>query len=326
MPENLTTPEPRICAARGCEKSFPPSKHNPHKRFCSRVCANRDRYQIKDFATRICAFSKCTNTFKTARSNHHFCSTLCGQENHKERLRLASKERANIRGTRTCEARDCDNTFATIRDNHRFCSDPCKSRVARGTDDPQRHEPRTCAARDCQKTFVDRGLSSPQRYCSRQCLYRVRNGNDDPNFRPPRPCANPNCNEVFSPTRKGKIRLHCSPQCYADCNPEIRRRKNHKTRAQRLAAPGSFTAEQQIARFDFYGNRCAYCGNEDDLQIEHVIPIGKGGSNHAANIVPACAKCNSDKNAKPLNKWLGSREWNQIANGSYPFVYTEEAV
>lgn len=49
-------------------------------------------------------------------------------------------------------------------------------------------------------------------------------------------------------------------------------------------------------RFD---HCCAYCGEQRKLTRDHVIPISKGGSNTADNVVPACKPCNSRKNAGP---------------------------
>ena len=44
------------------------------------------------------------------------------------------------------------------------------------------------------------------------------------------------------------------------------------------------------------GYRCAYCGEVSAvLQKEHKIPLSRGGSNAAANIVPSCPRCNYRK-------------------------------
>lgn len=48
---------------------------------------------------------------------------------------------------------------------------------------------------------------------------------------------------------------------------------------------------------------CAYCGSSGDLEIEHVIPISKGGEHHLGNIVPACTRCNSSKRSRPAEQW-----------------------
>jgi len=53
---------------------------------------------------------------------------------------------------------------------------------------------------------------------------------------------------------------------------------------------------------------CFYCGKkppEVELEIDHIIPKAKGGSNELSNLVPACRECNRGKSARVLkNKYL----------------------
>lgn len=46
---------------------------------------------------------------------------------------------------------------------------------------------------------------------------------------------------------------------------------------------------------------CAWCGlslAREDVQIDHVVPRSAGGSNKPDNLVPACARCNSERDAE----------------------------
>jgi 5-methylcytosine-specific restriction endonuclease McrA len=53
------------------------------------------------------------------------------------------------------------------------------------------------------------------------------------------------------------------------------------------------------------GYRCSYCGQKSDaLQMDHVVPVSKGGSHNAENITPACASCNQSKGNRSLIKFL----------------------
>jgi hypothetical protein len=48
-----------------------------------------------------------------------------------------------------------------------------------------------------------------------------------------------------------------------------------------------------------WGRKCAYCGASDKaLQIEHIVPKSRGGSNRVSNLTIACARCNQDKGTK----------------------------
>lgn len=58
-----------------------------------------------------------------------------------------------------------------------------------------------------------------------------------------------------------------------------------------------------------HGHTCAYCaGGTDDpiLEIEHVVPRSRGGSNRIGNLVISCKTCNQDKGNKTAGEWAAS--------------------
>ncbi len=57
--------------------------------------------------------------------------------------------------------------------------------------------------------------------------------------------------------------------------------------------------------------RCHWCGGSfsaDELTMDHVIPLSRGGKASRNNVVPACKQCNSNK------KYLLPMEWEQYLN------------
>lgn len=58
-------------------------------------------------------------------------------------------------------------------------------------------------------------------------------------------------------------------------------------------AQGNFTPAQWKDCCQRYGNKCAYCGLERKLTVQHIVPVSRGGSNNIDNIAPACRPCNS---------------------------------
>lgn len=51
--------------------------------------------------------------------------------------------------------------------------------------------------------------------------------------------------------------------------------------------------------------RCAYCLSTDvKLQIEHIHPRSRGGSNRVSNLTIACEVCNVEKDKHTLEEWL----------------------
>ncbi len=54
-----------------------------------------------------------------------------------------------------------------------------------------------------------------------------------------------------------------------------------------------------------WGRKCTYCVKENiPLQIEHIIPRAKGGSNRVSNLCLSCEKCNLAKGTKDIKDFL----------------------
>lgn len=53
---------------------------------------------------------------------------------------------------------------------------------------------------------------------------------------------------------------------------------------------------------------CYYCGtkiNPNELTMDHIIPLSRGGKSEKHNLVPACKECNNKK------KYLLPAEWEE---------------
>ena len=52
---------------------------------------------------------------------------------------------------------------------------------------------------------------------------------------------------------------------------------------------------------------CVYCGFDGELEIEHIVPISRGGSHECSNIVLACRKCNASKHNYDVFTWCAEK-------------------
>ena len=60
--------------------------------------------------------------------------------------------------------------------------------------------------------------------------------------------------------------------------------------------------EYLLEKFD---HKCVYCGKSGGvLNIEHIIPQARGGSNRVSNLAIACVQCNQKKGAMPIEDFL----------------------
>ena len=51
-------------------------------------------------------------------------------------------------------------------------------------------------------------------------------------------------------------------------------------------------------------NHCIYCGSNENLSYDHLIPKSKGGPDIPDNVVVACRKCNSSKGEDGVYEWF----------------------
>ena len=83
-------------------------------------------------------------------------------------------------------------------------------------------------------------------------------------------------------------------------NPEI-----SGTEYQQGELMGYEMREYLLEKWD---RKCAYCGKKDiPLEIEHIVPKSKGGSNRVSNLTLACTDCNQKKGNKPVGQFLSKK-------------------
>jgi len=60
---------------------------------------------------------------------------------------------------------------------------------------------------------------------------------------------------------------------------------------------------KELRKSQWWQNRlnegiCHYCGKKfprDELTMDHIVPIARGGKSTKGNVVPCCKQCNNDK-------------------------------
>ena len=84
---------------------------------------------------------------------------------------------------------------------------------------------------------------------------------------------------------------------------------------QRMQNPEISGVEYQQGELDGYelkeyllekfGRRCVYCAKSGvPLNVEHIVPKARGGSNRLSNLAIACVECNQKKGARPIDEFL----------------------
>ncbi|WP_295819854.1 HNH endonuclease [uncultured Deinococcus sp.] len=78
-------------------------------------------------------------------------------------------------------------------------------------------------------------------------------------------------------------------------------KSKHRRRAKKYGGQGSFDRWDVEIRRVKQGNKCHYCREQLELdgprrfQVDHFIPLSRGGTNYMNNLVIACPDCNRAK-------------------------------
>ena len=83
--------------------------------------------------------------------------------------------------------------------------------------------------------------------------------------------------------------------------------KRRNRREAKNATEDRLTAAEWREVMAEHNGRCNYCGSRDDIQIDHVMPLSRGGLHNRSNVVPACGDCNNSKNASTVEEWLARK-------------------
>lgn len=87
---------------------------------------------------------------------------------------------------------------------------------------------------------------------------------------------------------------------------EAAERRREWDRKRKASLPRNWS---EITQFIFERDNftCVYCGSQDWLQCDHVMPLSRGGSSEPENLATACRPCNGSKGARTPEEWGGPR-------------------
>jgi len=88
---------------------------------------------------------------------------------------------------------------------------------------------------------------------------------------------------------------------YQKTHPEVFANIMQRRRARAKHSGVFLVTAKDLKRL--YAQPCIYCGSRISVEIDHVLPISRGGRHSIGNLAPACMKCNRSKNAKTVMEW-----------------------
>ena len=91
----------------------------------------------------------------------------------------------------------------------------------------------------------------------------------------------------WSKTKKGKKSQANKRKTESYKNAQRKHRQQKRT-------AGEFPTALWNAKLESLGHKCVKCGS-DEVTVDHIVPVSKGGTNHIDNLQPLCRPCNSGK-------------------------------
>lgn len=108
-----------------------------------------------------------------------------------------------------------------------------------------------------------------------------------------------------------------------------RQKAKHYKAMRRGNVAELISGERLLQRWKQFDCCCAYCGTPEhqsaELEIEHIVPISKGGPHLLSNIVPACARCNDSKGSKDVETWMRQQPFFDVDRFSKIKSFIEQA-
>jgi hypothetical protein len=268
-------PEPSAKVCEQCSDTFTPHKNAfKTQRFCSKPCA--DKWTATASPNRkwhTCG--ECGKSFQPKGANRtRFCSQDCawkqyhrGRAERKEARLAKRQQERDVSLMKQCAI--CHVGFKAKQVSERLCSDDCRAEHYR------------------RKAIVASGY--------------------DPDSKPCKACGR----EVES---TGTIRAFRPSLCRA-CAKQASRLSKRRAKRKRGLKQSFATAKHKSAKviaglnvlLKFAGNQCPCCGllmskavhpNSDRaLELDHALPLSKGGDDLFPNLRPMCRRCNGLKGA-----------------------------
>lgn len=92
----------------------------------------------------------------------------------------------------------------------------------------------------------------------------------------------------------------------------VRRLNTQRRNARVKALPATLTEAQWATMVAAYDGLCAYCPKPWE-EIDHVVPVSRGGGLVADNVLPACGACNVSKHNRAFEEFCRSRGLDPVA-------------
>lgn len=109
---------------------------------------------------------------------------------------------------------------------------------------------------------------------------------------------------LSDPINLSKVKIRNAQ--YRKDNPELSCANRHKRREMAIKNGNNTLTWRQMQEIKAENPTCKACGASEDISVDHILPLDRGGQNCKENCTVLCRSCNSSKHAKTYEEW---RDW-----------------
>ncbi len=92
---------------------------------------------------------------------------------------------------------------------------------------------------------------------------------------------------------------------WRDDNPEKCRERRRRYKLSKRQSLGDVPTNIEVLLFTSQKGRCYYCGDKlVEFELEHMVPLSRGGAHDKSNLCLSCVGCNRSKFTKTADEFL----------------------
>jgi hypothetical protein len=221
--------------------------------------------------------SICGQEFVTKRTAQITCSPACSYENEKRK----NLERAN----------NSYRNDPAVRERHK----------ARKQTEEYKKKARTYMKKRRADGLADSSYKQTPEYKKKQAEYQKKQrelGKDYVSKHPRKTKAY--ARKYYKDNKKRHLE---QSREYSRKHPEYAKKSKAMRRSRELGISVKMPSAEIVSkRMNHFGG-CCYCDRIEDLTLEHLKPISKGGTHREGNLYGACKACNSSKQDQNWMSW-----------------------
>lgn len=208
--------------------------------------------------------------------------------------------------------RNISGTNKKLGIENKYCSMACRKEHAAKLRTPAFSKVEQCICKQCGNVWFAKQSKS---FCSDSCskdFYSARYATTDWSK-----LTCKSCGAIFAADRRnGRPPRYCKT-CDKSVKDEVRRKCKRASRSKRkaLEKTGYAQAFDPIEVLERDKWKCKLCGvntprhkrgsiDQDAPELDHIIPLSKGGAHTKENTQCACRSCNCAKSGRPLGQLL----------------------